>query len=514
MNTSYQTDCYYQTAFEYFNSHQQMISAGWIDEVKNNNGSKVDPLLELITTPMGKLNISKDKKNKILVTTGSFGPFHEGHINMMNQARKKIESEGYHVAGGYVSPSHDTYVRTKNNMYLDIYDRIDIIEDILEKNDWLMLDKYEALYTPIPINFTTVIERLKDYLKFHLAIDVDIVYVFGGDNIEFARAFVSHGEFVCVLRDKSTLIDMSFMPSNERFRLINDEHAIVEKDSSSIRELFIENNLDDDIAPYYLLRDDSLQSSFFQISRDDVKNLSNIIKKYSNKKVLRMDVDEQATLANRVIDETDRVVSLDLYYQGNAQLDVCRLFDISETQTSPLELVFRTSSEDTFMLEGLGGSVVILDDDKASGKTMEMVKTLLASKDIVATKEVFLNTLFINNQGIKHKDIYDIVDVRDFLIGAKYGGLCVRLPDGSKARSPYIAPYVNLKTRAKIETKHHHEFSLEILNWNRKLFEKHDILLNDICELTQQLFDYIGFNKNTKMTEICDWHIEKLKGAI
>ena len=125
-----------------------------------------------------------------------------------------------------------------------------------------------------------------------------------------------------------------------------------------------------------------------------------------------------------------------------------------------------------------------------------------------------MNTLFTDDLGFKNEDIHDIVDFRDFLIGARFGGLCVTLPSGEKARVPYLAPYVNLKTRAKIDIRYHKDFSLEVLRWNKKIFVNNNVLLGNLCPLTQSLFSYIGFDENTDMSYLCDWHIEKIKEMI
>ena len=47
-------------------------------------------------------------KNIILVTTGGFSPIHEGHLHTLNIAKKELEKKGYHIAGGYLSPSHES----------------------------------------------------------------------------------------------------------------------------------------------------------------------------------------------------------------------------------------------------------------------------------------------------------------------------------------------------------------------------------------------------------------------
>ena len=40
-------------------------------------------------------------------------PVHLGHIDIMNSAKTKLEAEGYTVLGGWVSASHEKYVKPK-----------------------------------------------------------------------------------------------------------------------------------------------------------------------------------------------------------------------------------------------------------------------------------------------------------------------------------------------------------------------------------------------------------------
>jgi hypothetical protein len=111
------------------------------------------------------------------------------------------------------------------------------------------------------------------------------------------------------------------------------------------------------------------------------------------------------------------------------------------------------------------------------------------------------------------KKIFDIVDLRDFIVGAKNGGLIVRLPNEQEARAPYMLPYVCLKTRATISASKEMEFSIKLWEMNKRFYEEIDgnIALKDTDFGLKKLMNYIGFSDDTLLVDICDWHIDKLK---
>ena len=49
----------------------------------------------------------------VLLTTGAMNPPHRGHAAMLHAAATRLRAAGYHVAGAYLSPSHDGYVQPK-----------------------------------------------------------------------------------------------------------------------------------------------------------------------------------------------------------------------------------------------------------------------------------------------------------------------------------------------------------------------------------------------------------------
>lgn len=49
----------------------------------------------------------------VLLCTGAMNPAHKGHVQMLEQARARLEKAGIAVLGAYASPTHDEYVLGK-----------------------------------------------------------------------------------------------------------------------------------------------------------------------------------------------------------------------------------------------------------------------------------------------------------------------------------------------------------------------------------------------------------------
>lgn len=112
-----------------------------------------------------------------------------------------------------------------------------------------------------------------------------------------------------------------------------------------------------------------------------------------------------------------------------------------------------------------------------------------------------------------NEKIFDIVDLRDFIIGVQNGGLVVKLPNGEAARAPYMLPYVCLKTRATISASKEMEISIKLWEMNKEFYQEigGNITLARTDNGFKKLMNYIGFDDNTLLVDICDWHIRKLK---
>ena len=107
-----------------------------------------------------------------------------------------------------------------------------------------------------------------------------------------------------------------------------------------------------------------------------------------------------------------------------------------------------------------------------------------------------------------NEKIFDIVDLR-----VQNGGLVVKLPNGEVARAPYMLPYVCLKTRATISASKEMEISIKLWEMNKEFYQEigGNITLARTDNGFKKLMNYIGFDDNTSLVDICDWHIRKLK---
>lgn len=139
----------------------------------------------------------------VLLCCGSFSPVHKGHLAAMHAARAQLEQSGRRVLAGYLSASHDSYVSVKaqGSAALDAEHRLRLLSLATQDSDWLMVDPWEARYAPCALNFTDVRSRLSAYLARHVGPGLEVVFVFGSDNLGFHAAFAAGpGSGVCVAR--------------------------------------------------------------------------------------------------------------------------------------------------------------------------------------------------------------------------------------------------------------------------------------------------------------------------
>ena len=119
------------------------------------------------------------------------------------------------------------------------------------------------------------------------------------------------------------------------------------------------------------------------------------------------------------------------------------------------------------------------------------------------------NLFLLSN--VAGSNFYDIVDIRDFLVGANKSGLTVKLPNGKLARAPYCLPYVSLFTRANLSE----ELNASHLIWKANLdyYNSLDanIVLGQLYGPFVALMNFMGFDNKTPTTEVCQWHINLCK---
>lgn len=107
------------------------------------------PLEKLLARHQDLSQSGDARKPAVLLTTGAMNPVHLGHVDMFARARRCLEQEhGYSVLAGYISPSHEGYVRPKcehfRQRYLDSDVRLECVRRAVHDSEWLECGAWEA----------------------------------------------------------------------------------------------------------------------------------------------------------------------------------------------------------------------------------------------------------------------------------------------------------------------------------------------------------------------------------
>lgn len=96
---------------------------------------------------------SDDVREKVvLIKTGSLNPIHRGHISNLVRVKEYLERErNLHVVGGYISATHDDFVRRKlGGKCIPGHHRIQMCRLAIqeaEQTHWLDVDEAEVKST-------------------------------------------------------------------------------------------------------------------------------------------------------------------------------------------------------------------------------------------------------------------------------------------------------------------------------------------------------------------------------
>ncbi|KAK8630204.1 hypothetical protein V6N13_079007 [Hibiscus sabdariffa] len=117
-----------------------------------------------IPLPLDKLtlpsNNNGDKIYVVLVATGSFNPPTLMHLRMFELARDALNSNGFCVIGGYMSPVNDAY---KKRGLIAAEHRIEMCKLACESSDFIMVDPWEAKQSSFQRSLI-VLNRVKSFL--------------------------------------------------------------------------------------------------------------------------------------------------------------------------------------------------------------------------------------------------------------------------------------------------------------------------------------------------------------
>lgn len=544
-------DPYYGSAYAVLGSLADILDAGYFSAGAE-RVARAD--VEWMSVPLIKIQRRLAARERgdvrpvvVLLTTGALSPVHSGHIQMMASARAELESRGYFVAGGYLSPSHDAYVAIKlGEQALGAVARLDLCQAVTADSDWLMASGWEALGVDRAINFTDVLVWTAAYLARHIptVAPIEVVYVFGSDNVRFVRTFVARGMCVCTTRPGCVDAVAAYAEDphvRDNPRIMFARRSSVPASSSQIRnhgrvDLMEERSRrryaqlaaprdrpqSEPRRGVYVLRDEcgwEVEPWLAGRDRDnlwrtrrwfhaELAALLHRVHADSGTDValhwLSLDAqrDQVAALAGA------RVLSLDAPIEGSVNLAVSRCFALSGAHIPPT-LSHRPGSAPLAdqLAAAAPGRYVLVDDDACTGATLRAIRAMLPECVQIDREYILLNHSADPPRG----PLLDVLDGRDFLAGAREGGLVVALPDDTLARAPYCLPYASACERASVPLAAELAFSREVWRLNALFFARVTpaILLSEASAAFRGLMTHLGFDPATPMAAICRWHEER-----
>lgn len=552
-----QCDPFYASVIKRFGG-EALHEAGFFDDgspVGHDMTKEVED--RLLTTPLGKIRNAIElhqnapsSRMAVLVTSGAFCPIHTGHVRMMESAKGEAERQEWVVVGGFFAPDHDGYVSVKcGDEALSAAERVHLARVATEESPWLTVDPWAALYLDRAINYTDIIRRLSRYLECHLKQKIEVLFVCGGDNQGFSKAFVDQGHLIVVPRVGTALPEDLYAQASTSDRiLIARDHLPNQIASRSVRR-----GQWDDLPPGVLrefrrcresnavrsvgilVRDeeewsvalwkervrDVLESARVSFATSFTKVLADSFRAgFPNASVTisRISLSDQRKVVRRMIDTfAIPTISLDACIEGHYSIAISRQFEV--TGGERCEGTFPRPGEAELMtqFEGIpSGAYVLMDDDIATGKTIRALRQLLPSRieiqGVLSAQEVYTKESLRTVESDEAADLVDVVDLRDFLVGSREGGLVVRLPNGDVARAPYLLPYVQINRRMSLPLGEELGFSRAVWELNRRFFAGLPVPLTvaDCSEAFQRLAIAIGFTPESLMSDLCQWHLEQL----
>jgi len=414
----------------WFQGLEDLEEAGWFQEA-NSNPDKFGMLWAM--TPTYKLLDPLDDRDIILVSTGGYAPIHDGHIAMMEAAKAHMESRGFRVRGGYVSPGHDEYVVYYKGVQIFAPERLAYANKKLKDHDWLMVDPWEALGCNCAVNFTTVIDHLEKLLGCR------VCYVVGSDNARFSMAFKKHGMLCVVRRTPDVLPNPKYRSKNyiseETEHVYFANNSPIAGSSTAVRSEMLFGKSQ---KKKLILRVDAASEPYLE-------RLLHILKDYYLEVTLVRVKDQ------KIPGEILNLVSLDQMIPSSfGNLGLSRNY--AEGGYHKLGYTNRPNSPSLKeQLSAFAGmEVSLFDDDVVSGNTMRKATDLLRE---FGCRVVSYHALSFSDDGS-----CEIMDSRDFLPVTE-GGLVV-----CGKRVPYIYPFVCPHVRASVLPEKAVEFSDRILN--------------------------------------------------
>ena len=558
-------DAFYARTYDMYKSFSVLHDAGFFVDGFSYDLARACARDMTLCAPVHHVSQNKSANNPvILLSTGSFSPLHQGHVSMMEAARKCLEESGYTVLGGFVSPSHDAYVHTKDNMLLlHAQRRVHLCQLALRGVDWLEVDPWESCYTPGSLNFTDVITHLEDLARTHVPSQnpIRVAYVFGSDNEQFARAFVGKGIGVCVGRDgaQRSVVAQELRARSAEVYFVKGDPVYAQ--ASSTRARRTDRNLippsarstydrwwidrvrttpiKDTFSETFIIRDDRAYwtPSFIDLCgsakiqpaaarvRSRVQhifqNAFSGVHECSDVRIVPIVEDMEIQMrAAQALSGNGPMLNLDACtneHYGHA-IHMSRLFSLCDGQHRAGAHCARPGYPDLEqqMRQIPVGTYTLVDDDVASGKTMCALMCRLPEQVLVDTVATLVSDKAAgcadHGTNCPHRvRTHDVVDMRDFVVGARGGGLVVRALGGAIARAPYMFPYVSLYSRARLPLEAQMQTSIDLWKMNYVFYQMiGSVTLGQVDPAAQTFFTSLGYDLDTRMSDLILEHIKFL----
>ncbi len=196
-------------------------------------------------------DLSADSKSgsnlfAVLLTTGALNPFHNGHLDILERARRTVENQhGFTVLGGFISPSHELYVRGKCERQAQFYFpttiRVKLAQLACRDSDWIECGTWESSREGYWPDFPEVLSDLQRFLSewpSTQGLNINVLYVCGLDHA--LRCGLSNGmgmeSIGVVILPRSGEAPTQSIPSRLVFAATEDNAAVAQLSSTEVRK--------------------------------------------------------------------------------------------------------------------------------------------------------------------------------------------------------------------------------------------------------------------------------------
>ncbi|EGT58060.1 hypothetical protein CAEBREN_18545 [Caenorhabditis brenneri] len=142
------------------------------------------------------------RKKAVIVAPGSYNPPTYGHLRMLEDAKASLETDGYEVHMGIMTPVSDGYGKKS---LISASHRLAMTVIATENSDWIRADKWEC---SIPEWTTTlcVLKYHENEAKKCFGNDVEVFLLVGGDVVETFDKFYADGTPIWKQEDVAEIV--------------------------------------------------------------------------------------------------------------------------------------------------------------------------------------------------------------------------------------------------------------------------------------------------------------------